>query len=68
MKLTFGKFKGKDVSEVLEIEPSYIVWAVRNGLVSVDQKSLNRALDAHHEERCAMDAMFESEHGDWGDR
>lgn len=64
----FGKFKGKAVSEVLEIEPSYVVWAVGKGLITIDQKTLRNATDAHHDECCYAEAVFESEHGDWGDR
>ena len=68
MILSFGKFKGKNISEVMEIEPSYIAWAASKGLVSIDRKTLNRAMEAHHAERCYAEAVFESEHGDWGDR
>jgi hypothetical protein len=68
MIIGFGKFKGKDVSEVMEIEPSYVAWAASKGLIAIDQKTLRKAIDAHHDERCYAEAVFESEHGDWGDR
>ena len=68
MVLNFGKHKGKEISDVLEIEPSYIVWAAGKGLVSVDSKILSMAKDKHHRERCYAEAMFEAEHSDWGDR
>lgn len=68
MIINFGKFKGKDVSEVMSIETSYIMWAASKGLITIDQKTLQKATDAHHKERCYTEAIFESEHGDWGDR
>lgn len=68
MQIGFGKHKGKEISDVMEIDPSYIVWAAGKGLVTVDKKTLAKTLDAQYEERCYIEAVFESEHGDWGDR
>lgn len=68
MVLTFGKFKGKTVSEVLEIEPSYIAWAATKGLLFIDKETLLKAINAYNEERNYAEAMFEAEHSDWGNR
>lgn len=29
-KLTFGKYRGYRIEDVLEVDPSYLVWAVNN--------------------------------------
>lgn len=66
--LAFGKYKGRTLSDVLEIDPSYCVWAASKGLINVTKEQLNYAKEQEYEQRCYAEAVFESEHGDWGDR
>lgn len=69
MILTFGKHKGKTVEEVMKIDPSYIGWAVEKEILpDLDEKTKRKALQELHMEQADSDAVFESEHGDWGDR
>ena len=66
--LTFGKFKGMTVPEVMQEEPSYIAWAHEEGLIHVDKKTLECAMEARYRERADAEAYFESYHDNWGDR
>ena len=66
--MNFGKYKGLEIEDVMEFDPSYIAWAASVGAVTVDEKVLKKAMMAWHDERCLSEAEFESEHGDWGDR
>lgn len=64
----FGKYRGAEVLDVLEIDPSYVAWSAKNGLISIDQDALQKAIDAHHAASCYAEAVLESRHGDWGNR
>lgn len=66
--LTFGKFKGRSISEILEIQPSYIAWAASKGLVPIDQPRIKAALQAFHEQGILEESVTEYRHGDWGNR
>jgi hypothetical protein len=50
-KLTFGKYKGLTVREVIEENPGYLVWAISNiewfNLDSQAHFQLDKALDLH---------------------
>ncbi len=37
--IEFGKFKGKTIEEVIEIEPSYIVWLHGKNLIEIDDET-----------------------------
>jgi hypothetical protein len=65
--ITFGKFKGKTIEEVLEIEPSYITWAHSKNLINVDENTLRRAKVAEREDYLERLA-FSCRHEDAGDR
>lgn len=43
--LTFGKYKGWSVADVLDVNPSYILWAKERKLVAVDDKDLSDAIE-----------------------
>ena len=63
-RLWFGKYKGLRISEVPE---DYVGWCIEKGIFSVGEK------DYWFKESCRLqraedEAMFESCHGDWGDR
>jgi len=40
MKITFGKFKGRLLEDVIKIAPNYIKWAVNKGLIKELPKHL----------------------------
>lgn len=65
--ITFGKFKGKTIEEVIEIEPSYIVWLHSKNLITVDEKTLHRAKVAKREDYLERLA-FSCRHENAGDR
>jgi hypothetical protein len=65
--ITFGKFKGKTIKEVIEIEPSYITWAHSKNLISVDEKTLSKAKVAEREDYLEKLA-FSCRHENGGDR
>ena len=35
MKLTFGKYKNRLISDIIKIAPNYIKWAVNKSLISL---------------------------------
>ena len=44
-KLGFGKYKGISLYDVLEVDVDYIIWAVKEGVIEVDdyvQRFLNK--------------------------
>ena len=68
MVLNFGKYKGKGISEIMEIDPSYIAWAAGKNIINVDKETLFKAREYKYREEASAEAFFESEHGDWGCR
>lgn len=68
MLFNFGKFKGKSIEYVCNIEPSYVVWAARKGLVHINNNILNNLIESIEYDNALSEAIFESEHSDWGDR
>lgn len=70
MTLHFGKHKGKTVEEVLEVDPTYIAWAVDNNIIQVDGKTLAIAKRARFEQY--RDRLLQAYAGgfddSWGDR
>lgn len=65
---TFGKHKGKTVKEVMETDPSYLLWADEN----VDGFKLSDYLRDKAEEELAAENDWEPSWGDlnddWGDK
>lgn len=58
---TFGKHKGKRVSQVIEEDPGYIVWLDELNNVSVDPQLVDDALDEaieRHYERIPDDINY----------
>lgn len=46
-KLTFGKYKGKSVREVMDINPSYLIWAHDNvKFFTLNDYEYNRCIEA----------------------
>jgi broad specificity phosphatase PhoE len=41
--ITFGKYKGKTFQEILEIQPSYILWLQEEKIIKFSQEILERA-------------------------
>lgn len=70
MMLTFGKHKGKTISDLMnEGEYSYIVWLEENvNGVSVDRKTYECCKKKVFIDRVTREAEMESQHGDWGCR
>lgn len=65
--ITFGKFKGKTIEEVIEIEPSYIVWLHGKNLIEIDDKTLRKAKNTQLDYYLERQA-FSCRHEDAGDR
>jgi hypothetical protein len=65
--IEFGKFKGKTIEEVIEIEPSYIVWLHGKKLIEIDDETLRKAKNAQREDYLERLA-FSCRHEDAGDR
>lgn len=62
--MPFGKYKGKTLSEISEVDPSYIVWLSDNSVLSIESEFLESCLsDIYMEE-----ALMEFRHGDYGCR
>ena len=60
--MPFGKYKGKTLVQILDENPSYIVWLSENDVVKVSDDLLTMAC---HD---TMSPDFEDLHGDWGCR
>jgi hypothetical protein len=65
--ITFGKFKGKTIEEVIETEPSYVVWLHGKKLIEIDDETLRKAKNAQREDYLERLA-FSCRHEDAGDR
>ena len=68
MILNFGKYKGKDVQDVMNFDPAYIGWCIENGIIDVDLETKEKALAAFYESNIIDEAIFENDHSDWGMR
>ena len=70
MILTFGKYKGKSIDDLMNYgEYSYIVWLHENvSSVSIDKKTYNYCKNEVFMDRIMHEAIMESKHGDWGCR
>jgi uncharacterized protein (DUF3820 family) len=60
--MKFGKHKGKTLIQILDEEPSYIIWLSENNVVKIPDDLLTMA---YHDTMCPD---FEDLHGDWGCR
>ena len=62
MTLEFGKYRGKTLLELSDLDPSYLIWLAENSIVKVPSDLLNIAINA------TMEPDFEDLHSDWGNR
>jgi len=62
MELDFGKYKGKTLLELSDLDPSYLIWLAENSIVNVPSDLLNYAINT------TMEPDFEDLHNDWGCR
>jgi uncharacterized protein (DUF3820 family) len=53
--MTFGKYKGKSIAEILDVNPSYIIWLYDNNVLSIDDKVLGMAYELQNEYDCYAD-------------
>ena len=60
--MTFGKYKGKALVQILDESPSYIVWLAKNDVVKIPDDLIEMAC---HD---TIEPDFEDLHGDWGCR
>ena len=60
--MPFGKYSGKKLVEILDENPSYIIWLSENDVVKVPDDILTMA---RHD---TMSPDFEDLHSDWGCR
>lgn len=65
--IEFGKFKGKTIEEVIEIEPSYIVWLHGKNLIKIDDETLRKAKNAQRDYYLES-IPFSCRHENGGDR
>lgn len=59
MILEFGKHKGKTLSELADLDPSYLIWLAENAVLEVPSDLLNYAINA------TMEPDFDDLHFDW---
>ena len=62
MTLEFGKYRGKTLLELSDLDPSYLIWLAENSIVKVPSDLLNIAINA------TMEPDFDDLHNDWGNR
>jgi uncharacterized protein (DUF3820 family) len=55
--ITFGKYKGKSITEILDVNHNYIIWLSDNNVLNIDDKVLGMAFELQNE----------GDLGDWGD-
>jgi uncharacterized protein (DUF3820 family) len=60
MVLKFGKFKGKTLEEILDLEPSYIIWLDEAEIIIIPTDILRQAVNLNQGQD------LEDIHGDWG--
>ena len=46
MTLEFGKYRGKTLLELSDLDPSYLIWLAENSIVKVPSDLLNIAINA----------------------
>jgi hypothetical protein len=74
-KFEFGKHKGLTIEQVLEEEPHYILWAIRNNVLVFDnsvvsnlieqlQNGMNECFYCDYNTGPDLDTL----HSDWGNR
>lgn len=67
--LNFVMHKVKTVEQTMSEEPAYIGWCIEKGInFNLSKEQIEKAEDELRHERAMSEAIFESEHGDWGDR
>jgi hypothetical protein len=71
--INFGKYKGKTLQKVLDIDASYLQWAIRNtgrfSLSKNDIKLISQKADEEHKDWLYDNYGIEDgEDDDWGDR
>lgn len=59
-KMKFGKYKGKTLAEILDIQYSYIIWLSENNILKISDNVMNIALDMYSEDDNYL-------HGNWWD-
>jgi len=47
--MTFGKYKGKSIAEILDVNPSYIIWLSDNNVLNISDKVLGMAYELQNE-------------------
>ena len=60
----FGKHKGLTVSEILEVDPSYIIWLHENTEISFRNGVIREATEADYEDHPCIGDAYDG----WGDR
>ena len=45
MKFTFGKYKNKDVHEIMDLDPNYCLWLYRSDLTKERNRTLFEILE-----------------------
>jgi uncharacterized protein (DUF3820 family) len=59
--MTFGKYKGRLIAEILDVNPSYIIWLSDNNVLNISDKVLGMAYELQNE------ADFNDCYADWND-
>lgn len=68
MLLTFGKYRGATLEQVMVEDPGYILWLAENDVVPVSKAMQEEARELKYQEDLYAQTHCESDHGDWGDR
>lgn len=66
-KLTFGKYKGETIRQVLAKDSSYIRWIIKQNILVFENEIINELFD-YHEESYSTGPDWSDLHSDWGDR
>lgn len=70
MILSFGKYRGRTLADVMAVEPEHVGWAIERGAIdasTLDADVLAEAQAAYEDERLER-AAFELTHEAGGDR
>ena len=66
--IIFGRHEGKTIKAVMDIEPSYIGWMIKKGVIDMCLRIKWTALMAVRRQMRVNEAKLHSRHDDWEER
>lgn len=64
-KMTFGKYRGQTVEDIIKIDPGYILWLSDEKIAIVSETILNYADEADMDQRMDNDPGFGFDYSDF---